>query len=153
MKEERGTKLKSRQKKHLDRIIKRSPIFAFSTEGEFSKGEHLTEKDILRFNEKARFLLEDTNERSFIQKKKQLLSNLYLFADEYLNWSCHPWVYVLIPVERGGYKVVEKENKYEWKERYWKKEDPSEERDWRYYDEDTNELFDYMMRRFMKHQR
>lgn len=144
--------MKSRQKKHLSDLVKRSPIVAFSIEDEFVKGERVTEEEVSRIQQHVRYDLEDADSTSFKQQKEQLVSNLYLYVNNYLNCGGYQWVYLLAPVEKGVYKVVEKQKKSEWQERYWEKEDPHFERDWSYLGEDTDDLFDYVMARFMKYQ-
>lgn len=145
--------MKSRQKKHLHKLVKRSPIIAFSIEEKFTKGERLNDSEIAQFEQRTGYDLNDTYLPSYRQKKEQLVSNLYLFVDNYLNCGGHQWVYLLIPIEKGVYQIVERQKKTEWQERYWQKEDPNGERDWCYFDEDTNELFEYMIEQFMKYQK
>lgn len=82
--------------------------------------------------------------------KKEMYSNLLLFMDNYLLCGGHHYIYLLVPLSDGSYRIIEKENMQTWKDSYWKKEDPEHKRNWSYFDEDINDLFDYILHEFDK---
>lgn len=140
--------MKSRQKKHLQKIIKRSPIIAFSQEDKFQKGDIVSKQD---FSKACGLDNEFVTTTSFRKAKEDMRSDLIMFVDNYLVSGGHQFVYLLVPTTEGEYLIVEKEQKAKWQDKYWGKEDPENKRDWCYFDEDINELFDYILDVFDKY--
>lgn len=143
--------MKSRYKKHLQRMSKRSPIISFSKTDIHHKGSILTENELSTFSQHMKLDLEETYSATYTSKKEEMISNLYFFVDNYLMCGGHTYTFLLIPFHNGTYKIIEKESISEWVTAYWKKEDPQNQRDWSYMDEDINDLFDYMIKQFKKH--
>lgn len=148
---EGGEHLKSRYKKNLVRIMKNSPIVAFSKETPFDKGQILSKEDLQQFNKMEKLNEEFISTTNYIRFKEEMYSNFISFVDNYLNSGNHKTVYLLIPRSNGTYQVMEKESISEWADAYWKREDPENKRDWAYFDEDTVDLFDYIHKQFRKH--
>ncbi|PLS19450.1 hypothetical protein CVD28_03270 [Bacillus sp. M6-12] len=140
--------MKSRQKKHLQKIIKRSPIVSFSQDDKFQIGDIVSKQD---FSQACGLDDEFITTTSFKIAKEDMYSDLIMFVDNYLVSGGHQFVYLLLPTTEGKYRIVEKERKAEWQDKYWKKEDPDNQRDWCYFDEDINDLFDYIMKKFDKY--
>ncbi|MES5838016.1 hypothetical protein [Bacillus cereus group sp. MG11] len=143
--------MKSRYKKHLKRMSKRSPIISFSQADIHHKGSVLIEDELSTFSQHMKLDPEETYSTTYTSKKEEMISNLYFFVDNYLMCGGHTHIFLLVPLTNGFYQVLEKENISEWVNAYWKKEDPNNQRDWRYMDEDINDLFDYMINQFNKH--
>ncbi|MDX5808611.1 hypothetical protein [Bacillus cereus group sp. BfR-BA-02730] len=143
--------MKSRYKKHLKRMSKRSPIISFSQADIHHKGSVLIEDELSTFSQHMKLNHEETYSDTYTSKKKEMISNLYFFVDNYLMCGGHNYVFLLVPLSNGFYQVFEKENISEWVNAYWQKEDPKNQRDWSYMDEDINDLFDYMINQFNKH--
>ncbi|WP_242298027.1 hypothetical protein [Bacillus cereus group sp. BfR-BA-01382] len=143
--------MKSRYKKHLKRMSKRSPIISFSQADIHHKGSVLIEDELSTFSQHMKLNHEETYSDTYTSKKEEMISNLYFFVDNYLMCGGHNYVFLLVPLSNGFYQVFEKENISEWVNAYWQKEDPKNQRDWSYMDEDINDLFDYMINQFNKH--
>ncbi|SME50606.1 hypothetical protein BACERE00183_04524 [Bacillus cereus] len=143
--------MKSRYKKHLKRMSKRSPIISFSQADIHHKGSFLIEDELSTFSQHMKLNHEETYSDTYTSKKEEMISNLYFFVDNYLMCGGHNYVFLLVPLSNGFYQVFEKENISEWVNAYWQKEDPKNQRDWSYMDEDINDLFDYMINQFNKH--
>jgi len=145
--------MKSRHKKHLQRIIKRSPIVSFSIENLFKKNQYLTKEELSTFNESIGMDMEYVYSKKYKCIKKEMFTNVILFVDNYLVCGGHHFIYLLIPQPDGTYYLTEKENVSEWVKAYWDKVDPHNKRKWMFIDEDVNDLFDYMLGKFEKHLR
>jgi hypothetical protein len=143
--------MKSRQRKHIERLIKRSPIIAFSKGDTVKKQTVLRKEKLTLFSKSMGLSKEYIDSTNYKEVKEEMYSNLLMFTDNYFLSGGHKEVYLLIPLKSGKYQVIEKENIDLWRDAYWKKEDPENKRDWCYFDEDINELFDYIMQKFDKY--
>lgn len=142
--------MKSRYRKHLERIINRSPIVAFSIENLFENKQTINKDELIKFN-KHKGLDREYTSNSYKLIKREMLSDLILFTDNYFLCGGHKYVYLLLPLGKDTFKIVEKESIKEWSKKYWQKEDPENKRDWCYIDEDTIDLYYYIMNSFYKH--
>lgn len=145
--------MRSRQRKHIERIIKRSPIIAFTKENGVKIQSLLNKEDFSLFSKTMGLNKEYIDSTNYKEVKEEMYSHLLMFTDNYLLSGGHEEVYLLIPLKNGKYQVIEKENIDQWRDAYWKKEDPDNKRDWCYFDEDINDLFDYIMEKFDKYNR
>lgn len=140
--------MKSRYRKHIARLIKNSPLIGFSQEETLNKNEIISQH---QFNKMTQHIgLEKTGDVGvkFKNYKKDMYSNLALMIDHYILTGGHHFIYLLKPSNDKTYKVVEKESLKDWRERYWSLEDPNNERDWCFYDEDTADLYLFIMDSF-----
>lgn len=143
--------MKSRYRKHIERIEKRSPILAFSKEDVFQKQDILTKEDFETFNKHEKLDRETVYAPRYRHLKQEMLTSVQMFLDNYLLCGGHEFVFLLLPTEEDRYKIVEKESLAEWAKKYWEKEDPENKRDWSYIDEDVNDLYNYMIKQFNRH--
>lgn len=142
--------MKKRYKNHIKSLIKKSPIVGFSKDDLFFKHETITADELAEFNVHEG-LEEITYDKVRLRDyEKYMYSNLVQFTDNYFLCGGHNYVYLLKPIANDCYKVIEKESIGEWVNRYWSKEDPDNKRDWCYFDEDTHDLYKYIMNCFDK---
>ena len=145
--------MKSRYRKHLQRIEKQSPIVAFSEEDLFTKGTIVITDELNTFNKHIGLDIKETYATSYKVIKDYMAVNVIMFTDNYLACGGHRFVYLLVPRPNQKYEIIEKENIVQWSEDYWKREDPENKRDWCYYDEDISDLYKYIEEKFNKHSR
>ncbi|GAB6440151.1 hypothetical protein bcgnr5369_01640 [Bacillus cereus] len=143
--------MKSRYKKHLKRIENRSPIIAFSIDNLYNKSDIINTESLHTFNKYMGLNSTEAFSTKYKSIKEEMHTNLIMFTDNYLMCGNHEYIYLLLPLLDGTYKVIEKENKTKWANAYWKKEDPNNERDWCFIDEDIDDLFCYIIEKFEKH--
>ena len=143
--------MKSRYKKHLKRITNKSPIIAFSIDNLYNKSDIVHKESLHTFNEYMGLDATQAFSTKYKFIKEEMYSNLIMFIDNYLICGNHEYIYLLLPTSDDTYKVIEKENITDWANVYWKKEDPNNEPDWRFMDEDINDLFSYMIGKFDKY--
>ncbi|AKO91976.1 hypothetical protein BEH_07610 [Priestia filamentosa] len=146
--------MKSRYKKHLKRIAARTPIVTFSQNETANKGE-VIDKAILDnyFDKFTGYIAEQwqLEEMRYEDIKKGFYSDVLLFMNNYLTCGNNDYIYLLIPTSKNKYKVIEKEHVPTWQRIYWEKEDPNDDRSWCYFDEDTYDLWEYMINQLDKH--
>lgn len=140
--------MKSRYRKHVENLVKNSPVIGFSKESVFKNNEIVSAHELNKLNQYQSLEDEVYPKVKLRNYKKQMYSNFLLFVDNYFLCGGHEFVYLLIPIKYGEYKVIEKEPIGEWARAYWEKEDPNNERDWCYAGEDTGDLFTYILDKF-----
>jgi hypothetical protein len=146
--------MKSRLRKHLKSVERKSPLIGFSTEDLFLKDSILTKDALSQLNKYVGLEYDlDIESTNYKDAKREMYSNLVQFTDNYLVCGGHKYIYLLLPLSRdeGTYVLLEKEDIVEWSKSYWSKEDPNNKRDWSYVDEDVNDLFDYILEKFDVH--
>lgn len=142
--------MKSRYRKHVDKLVKNSPIVGFSQTEVFEKNQLINTNELKKLNKYAGLEKDDYADTRYRDYRKQMYSDLLLFVDNYFVCGNHEYVYLLVPTKENQYKVTEKESLNEWARNYWNREDPKNERDWCYFDEDTVDLFNYITNKFDK---
>lgn len=58
------------------------------------------------------------------------------------------FIYILKKLNKDTYEVVLEENARDWRDAYWSKEDPNNERDWSYIDEDVVDIYNYLQGKY-----
>lgn len=137
--------MKSRQKKYIRRLMYRAPFFAFSYNGDMKKKSQV--QDLSSFHKVLRLdneYIETTNYKKYIA---ELFSHFIYSFDHHMNGDQNRFVYLLVPTQKG-YRIAEKESIRRWADAHWRSVDPNNERKWKYFDEDTADLFNYMVRQF-----
>lgn len=142
--------MKSRYRKHINSIVRNSPLIAFSREDQFGKNIVIPKADLSYFTEYVRLDDTDSFETTYKLKLKDMYSNVVMFTDNYLICGGHQYIYLLVPLRDGNYQVVEKEIIQDWTQAYWLKEDPHNKRNWAYIDEHVADLFEFILNSFDK---
>lgn len=142
--------MKSRYKKHIEKLVKNSPIIGFSIEDVFMKEQLITAKDFEQLNKHSGLEKITYMNGKFRNYKKDMYSDLLIFVDNYFVCGGHKFVYLIIPVQDNQFKIIEKESLSEWASKYWNKVDPNDERSWCYADEDIVDLYNYITDKFDK---
>lgn len=137
--------MKSRHKKYIQRVLKNSPVIGFSLDGEMKKKGQV--EDLSNFQTVVRLDAQYIDTPNFKKYKAELITQFFYSFDHHIFGGLNRFVYLLVPAP-GGYRIVEKESLQQWSDAHWKRVDPKGEREWMYFDEDTAELFNYMVRQF-----
>ncbi|MEI2465033.1 hypothetical protein [Niallia taxi] len=143
--------MKSRHKKHLQRIEKRSPIIVFTQEDVFVEDTVVNKNELRKLDTVIGLFANESYCETYKLIKKDFYNNISLFVDNYLTCGNNRFIYILVPRNKETYKIIVKEYKSKWQDKYWQKEDPENKRNWCYYDEDTSELGEFLMSKFKRY--
>lgn len=139
--------MKSRYKKEMKNINKNSNVVVFSFEKLFSVGDIVKPLDFI----KDTTHIVNLNFYDYYPKARErydyLWSDLCRDLDNSLLTKGN-FIYILKKLNKDTYEVVLEENASDWRDAYWSKEDPNNERDWSYIDEDVVDIYNYLQGKY-----
>lgn len=139
--------MKSRYKKEMTSISKTSSILIFSKTNNLALGDELTSLEGIEANNIVGLTFYADNYPTK-ERYDYIWADFCMSLDNNLLTKGN-YIYLLKRTNKDTYKVVMLEKANKWREAYWLKEDPNNERDWSYIDEDIYELYNHLQDQYV----